>query len=340
MRAFISLIAVIVLVLAAYAGVQGAGLHTLFGVIIPYAAFAVFLIGFIARVLGWARSPVPFQIPTTCGQQKTLPWIKYSKLESPAGTLGVIGRMALEILFFRSLFRNNRPELHDGPKLVYGSAKWLWVAGMAFHWCFLLIFLRHFRFFSEPIPGAVHMLESLDGLLQIGVPRLYMTDLVFLAAVGYLFVRRVLIPQVRYISLAADYFPLFLILGIGISGVWMRYFSKVYIVGVKELTMGLVHFQPHIPEAPLGAIFYIHLFLVSMLFAYFPFSKLMHMGGVFLSPTRNMANNTRMVRHVNPWDYPVKVHTYAEYEDEFRDIMKKAELPLDKEPAGMPVEKE
>jgi hypothetical protein len=68
-----------------------------------------------------------------------------------------------------------------------------------------------------------------------------------------------------------------------------------------------------------------------MLVAYFPFSKLVHMAGVFMSPTRNMANNNRMVHHTNPWDYPVKVHTYEEYEDEFRDKMKAAGIPVDKE---------
>jgi len=48
--------------------------------------------------------------------------------------------------------------------------------------------------------------------------------------------------------------------------------------------------------------------------------------------TENPASdNSRAVRHVNPWDYPVKVHTYEEYEDEFRDVMRAAGLPLDKE---------
>ena len=56
----------------------------------------------------------------------------------------------------------------------------------------------------------------------------------------------------------------------------------------------------------------------------------MHMGGVFLSPTRNLANNSRMRRHVNPWNYPVKVHTYEEWEEEFRDKMKAAGLPLER----------
>jgi hypothetical protein len=69
---------------------------------------------------------------------------------------------------------------------------------------------------------------------------------------------------------------------------------------------------------------------------YFPMSKLMHMGGVFLSPTRNLANNNRMKRHVNPWQkdenmFKVHTHTYEEYEDEFRDLMRGAGLPLDKE---------
>jgi hypothetical protein len=55
------------------------------------------------------------------------------------------------------------------------------------------------------------------------------------------------------------------------------------------------------------------------------------MPGIFLSPTRNLANNNRRVRHLNPWDYPVKVHTYEEWEDEFREKMRAAGLPLEKE---------
>ncbi|CAD7782481.1 MAG: hypothetical protein KIIPBIDF_01663 [Candidatus Methanoperedenaceae archaeon GB50] len=77
--------------------------------------------------------------------------------------------------------------------------------------------------------------------------------------------------------------------------------------------------------------FYVHIFLVSVLFAYFPFSKLTHMAGVFLSPTRNLANNNRAVRHINPWNPPVVIHTYEEWEEEFKDKIKAAGIPLDKE---------
>ncbi|MDP6178633.1 MAG: hypothetical protein QGG48_01940, partial [Desulfatiglandales bacterium] len=104
------------------------------------------------------------------------------------------------------------------------------------------------------------------------------------------------------------------------------------------LAIGLVSFHPLIPGG-IGVLFFIHLFLVSLLIAYFPFSKLMHFAGIFLSPTRNLSNNSRMVRHLNPWNYPVKVHTYEEYEDEFRDKMVEAELPVEKMPES-PTEKE
>lgn len=110
----------------------------------------------------------------------------------------------------------------------------------------------------------------------------------------------------------------------------MRYFYRIDLVNVKELAVGLFSFHPAVPQGT-GVLFYVHLFLVCTLLAYFPFSKLMHMPGIFLSPTRNLANNSRMKRHVNTWNHPVRVHTYEEYEDEFREKMREAGLPLDKE---------
>ena len=333
MKVLFSLLAVIVLILVAIMGAYTTSLHYTFGIIIPYLALTLFVGGFIYRVIKWGRSPVPFRIPTTIGQQKSLPWIKQNKIENPTSTLGVIVRMALEILFFRSLFRNTKTELTQGPKgpiLAYGSAKWLWLGSLFFHWSFLIILIRHLRYFLDPIPYSIQILESIDGLLQIGLPAVYLTDAFFLIAVTYLFLRRIFIPQLKYISLPADYFPLFLIMSIASTGVLMRYFFKVDLVAVKQLAIGLATFQPVLPSG-IGVMFFIHLFLVSSLFAYFPLSKLMHMGGIFLSPTRNMISNNRMVRHINPWNQVVKYHTYEQYEDEYREKMKKAGIPVEKE---------
>jgi len=330
MKALSALLAVILLILVVMIGVGAANLHYLFGVIIPYIAIVLFLAGIVIRVLRWAGAPVPFRIPTSCGQQKSLPWIESNKTDNPHNLTGVIGRMALEIFFFRSLFRNTKSEIKDGPLLAYGSSKWLWLGGLVFHYSFLVIFIRHFKYFAQPVPFFVPFLQDLDGLFQIGVPILYITDVLILLAITYLFFRRVISPQLRYLSLAGDYFPLLLIGSIAITGILMRYFYKVDIVAVKKLGAGLLSFNPILPEG-IGLLFYIHLFLVSFLIAYFPYSKLVHLTGIFMSPTRNLANNSRMRRHVNPWNYPVKTHTYEEWEDEFRDVMKDAGMPLEKE---------
>jgi len=335
MKVIYPLIAVLLLAAVGYLG-AAAGLDFLFGVIIPYLSVLLFFVGFTWRIFDWMKSPVPFRIPTTCGQAKSLKWIKRDELESPSGFWGVVGRMSLEVLFFRSLFRNNKAEIAPGPSLAYASSKWLWMAGLIFHWSLLVIVLRHYRFFLASIPGFVEFLESIDGFLQITLPTLYITDLLLVLAVTFLVLRRLATAQMRIISLSTDYFPLFLILAIALSGISMRYLDKVDIVAVKVLVQGLVSFQFDAP-GEIGAIFYVHLFLVCVLASYFPFSKLMHMGGIFLSPTRNLANNSREKRHINPWNPEVKFRTYKEYEDEFREKMVKADLPTE---IDLPIVKE
>ncbi|EGO65212.1 sulfate reduction electron transfer complex DsrMKJOP subunit DsrM [Acetonema longum] len=325
-----SLIVIAALVCVVFFGVEYLGLTYLFGVIIPYAAITLFIGGFVYKVLDWAKAPVPFRIPTTCGQQKSLAWIQPASVDNPFNTAGVIARMALEILCFRSLLHNTRPSITTGGWLVYHWEKWLWLAALVFHWSLLIVVLRHLRFLMDPAPALVLSLQAMDGFFLMDLQAVYLTGIALLTAVTYLFLRRMAMAGVRYISLAADYLPLFLLMLIAASGLLMRYFINVDVTAVKSLMIGLMTFKPAVP-GNIGILFYIHLFAVSLLIAYFPFSKLMHMGGVFMSPTRNMANNNRAVRHVNPWNYPVPVHTYQEYEDEFRDKMKSAGLPLEKE---------
>ena len=243
--------------------------------------------------------------------------------------------MAFEVLTFRSLFRNTRVAVKDGPRVTYDGEWVLWAAAMLFHWSFLVIVLRHMRFFTEPVPFFVPLLQAVDGFFEIGIPALYLTGVGLLLAASVLFLRRMLDAQVRYISLMADYFPLFLVMGIAITGILMRHFMKTDIVSVKEMATGLATFKPVVPDG-VGPIFFAHMFLVCVLLAYFPFSKLTHMAGVFMSPTRNLRCNSREVRHINPWNHPVRVHTYAEYEDEFRDKMIACGLPVDKKETEEP----
>jgi nitrate reductase gamma subunit len=319
---------VALVVLASLAGLTAGG-QLMMAIIVPYAAFCIFLAGFCYRVISWAKSPVPFRIPTTCGQQKSLPWIKSARLDNPSTGIGVVGRMALEVLAFRSLFRNNRSELFNG-RYAFGDSKYLWLGALAFHWSLLLIVIRHLRLVIQPVPQFIITLGAVDSFFQIGSSALYLSDVVVLCALTYLLLRRLYDLQLRYISQFSDYFAPFLLLGIILSGMLMRYVTRVDVVAVKQLALGLATFHPVLPDG-MGIVFLVHLLLISTLAAYFPFSKLMHMGGVFLSPTRNLANNSRMKRHINPWNYPVKTHTYAEWEHEFRDKLTMAGIPLDED---------
>ncbi len=337
MKYAFSFLAIIALIVIAGVGSQIPGMQYFFGIALPYLAIVVFAGGFIYKVVDWAKSPVPFSIQTTCGQAASLDFIKRNKIECPHTTAEVVARMFLEIFTFRSLFRNTKAEIRKGPKLTYESSKWLWIFALMFHYSFLLIVLRHMRLFLNPVPAWVNWLDFGDGIFQIGAPNVYVTDATILIALGYLFGRRIWNRHVRYITLNNDFFPLVLIFGIACTGILMRYFLRtdIDILTIKRLALGLVTFSPII-LSKLGAIFYIHLCLVCTLLIYFPFSKLMHLGGVFLSPTRNMKNNSRAVRYINPWNPDITPHSYAGYEDEFREFMVEAGIPVEKE---LPAEK-
>ena len=239
-----SFFAVVALGLIVFMGVKGADLHYLFGVIIPYAAFLCvsdrcYLPGHAMGHAYLFRSAYP----TTGGTGEIFSLDQAETIDNPFTSLGVIIRMAFEVLLFRSLFRNTKAELREGPKLSYGSTKWLWMGGLAFHCTFLIILIRHLRLFLEPVPLPIAIVEALDGFFQVGAPVLYITDLIFLGAVTFLFLRRVIIPQVRYISLAADYFPLFLIGAIGAHGCFNALFLKDRCCGDKGINHGVDHLQ-------------------------------------------------------------------------------------------------
>jgi hypothetical protein len=76
-----------------------------------------------------------------------------------------------------------------------------------------VIVLRHLRLFWEPVPGFVTFLEQFDVATEMFLPKVHVTSLVFPLALALLLGRRLLLMRVRYISLAADYFPLLASLG-------------------------------------------------------------------------------------------------------------------------------
>ena len=98
-----SLLVVAIVTIIAWLG-SAVGMGAFFGIVLPYVAIVVFLAGVVWRMVWWAKSPVPFAIPTTGGQEKSLDFIKQAQWDCPDTTLGVVKRMFLEVFLFRSLF--------------------------------------------------------------------------------------------------------------------------------------------------------------------------------------------------------------------------------------------
>jgi nitrate reductase gamma subunit len=84
------------------------------------------------------------------------------------------------------------------------------------------------------------------------------------------------------------------------TGLLVSYWLHAYLVDVKAFILGLMTLNPvGVPRHPL---FLLHLLLVLVLMLYFPYSKLLHAGGVFFSPSRHQPFQVqeRGGRYVNP----------------------------------------
>jgi nitrate reductase gamma subunit len=287
---------------------------------VPYIAFTIFIAGFITKVVSWARSPVPLKIPTTTGQARTLDFLPrtiHDKIGSPFTKKGVALRMFWEIFLMGSLFRNTR-FYHD--RMINIDARWLWLFAMVFHYSLLIVLIRHLRFFTYPVPDLVLTIDWVDGMAKFFVPPIYISGMLVLVALAFLWGRRIFLARERSLSLPSDHLALFLFAVILVSGTLMRYVVRIDITSVKTFALGLATFNlpPYEVLREIHWLFYIHLIFVSLLIAYIPFSKLMHFAGIFFSPTRNMPNDNRKRRHINPWNPPYVGITWNEYYENYK----------------------
>ena len=290
--------------------------------------FALLLL-FVAKVARWLRAPVPFRIPLTVGQQRGLPGMPRRPFDTPHAWYEVLTRFALDACLFRPLWRTTPTAPSYGRGLAHGMGRGLWLAAAAFHGSLLVVGLRHLRMVWEPVPGFVTWLENFDVATEMWLPKLHVTTVVFALALLVLLGRRLLLARVRYLSLAADYFPLLLLLAIAGTGIVMRHFTRTDVTAIKALALGLANGQLVLPATP-DLWLLAHLFSVGNLVVYFPLSKLMHAPGVLLSPTLILANDSRERRHENPRNPQVEILHYADYENAFRDRMIEAGLPVEK----------
>ena len=200
--------------------------------------------------------------------------LKITTTPAPTTKAGVAFRLTREVVFFESLFRGN---------------KWIWIFGWIFHFGLFLVTLRHLRYFIDPVWAPIQFIQPFGVYGGIAM----------VIGLGGLWARRFLVDRVRYITSLSDHLILGLLISIGLSGLMMRFVVHTDIMRVKEFFQGL--YVGQINTLPADPLLLLHLLLVAGLMIIFPYSKLLHMPGLFFSPSRNQVDNLREKRHIADW---------------------------------------
>ena len=195
-------------------------------------------------------------------------WV-WKKLPQPGMTLfpisprGTAAGVVKETLFFPSLFRGDR---------------FLWAMSWLFHAMLALILFGHIRVVTDfpALWSALHIDADTMSAVVGGA-----AGVTILVMIVLLIARRFALERVREISAPADYFALFLLLAIVLTGNAMRFVGHFDLAVTRQYFASLVMLRwPAVPE---NGWFLAHLFLGQMLLLYLPFSKIMHFGGVFFT---------------------------------------------------------
>jgi nitrate reductase gamma subunit len=200
--------------------------------------------------------------------------LKIATTPAPITKAGVGMRMFREVVFFESLFK---------------GTKWTWMFSWMFHVGLALVILRHLRYAFENPPFLIQVVQP------FGVYAGFIMAAGLLGLLG----RRIFVDRIRYISAPSDYLMLIMLIFIGISGLMMKFVTRTDVAMISDFFNGLWTFS--IGSLPLSFPLVVHLSLVALLMIIFPFSKLLHVPGIFFSPSRNMPDNPREQRHVVDW---------------------------------------
>ncbi|MFZ5916188.1 MAG: respiratory nitrate reductase subunit gamma [Chloroflexota bacterium] len=223
-----------------------------FSYITPYIAVIVLVGGLAFQVYRWRqKSPVVAHM---------------SLYPRPEGRLARVWDTLVDLFTLKGLFRVNRP---------------LWIGGFVMHVGLLMLLLGHVRAVTDYYflwdllnwgEEQQHTFSAVAGLIA---------GVLFLAPLFYLLGRR-WSGAVKWLSTPEDFFVLYLLMAIAITGNHMRLVLEVDQHAVRDFMQGLFLFNwKPVPESG-GVSFVWHFVLVQVLMVYFPFSKLLHtIGAVF-----------------------------------------------------------
>ncbi len=200
------------------------------------------------------QAPVPFHL-TLFPVPKSFP--------------GKVNAVALEFLFSRTLYRQN---------------KWLWLLSWFFHLSLALVLAGHalgiyflrcqFSLVGVSVASSCTISRILGGTAGI----------IMTASLVGLLCRRIALPVARKLSEPENYFFLFLLLAVALSGILMYLPGyHVDLPSVRSYIVSLVTLSP-VP-LPHHKPFVVHFALVNIFLLYFPFSRMLHSVGFFVIRT-------------------------------------------------------
>ena len=196
-------------------------------IIAAYCVYAAFWIRFFLHTLAWWRSraedPVAF-------------------LPRKPSTITTWALAARDVVLLWRLLKVNPA---------------LWFGEYIFHATFLLVALRHLRYFLDPVPSWIWDLQ-LPGLIA---------GYVLPVSLVYILLVRSFSEREKY-SAPSNVLLLALLLAVSGIGVLMHAFYKPDLVGVKLFVLGMLSSSPE--PLPGGALFIAHVVLVLVIVALLP----------------------------------------------------------------------
>lgn len=224
--------------------------------ILPYLSVAIFVIGLLYRLGRWANGRIVHNITLT---------------PAPTTQAGAMLDIAKEVALFRSLYKADKPT---------------WAGGWIMHVALFFILGGHvmgigllgLQFYYIGLTSE-HMSEYLSNLLGTSF------GIILLLGLFYLLYRRMTINEVKLVSAPSDYLHLIMLIAIVTVGNLMRFVPDwgIHYEPVRAYVANLLTLTPVTADMEVmhKPFFVIHLLLVQILMIYFPFSKLLHVPGMF-----------------------------------------------------------
>ncbi len=222
----------------------------LVGGFLPYLTCIVFIVGIAYRVNRWNRALVTRMV----------------LFPAPSGRIDKWNRITKEVLAFRGTLEGDKS---------------LWIGTWIFHVALALILVGHLRMVTDfPLLWNAAKLGSGD-VDSISAVTGGCLGVILLGMGLYLLFRRFAVLRVREISGFQDYVSILLILAVATTGDIMRFSSHFDLNAVRHYLAALFSLQS--APTPSDPWFLLHFFFGQILIMYIPFSKLLHIPGIFYS---------------------------------------------------------